>query len=134
MLSLEILYDESGKLKSIITENGKIYEFEYSYEPELRKYYLWKIWINGSFAMLFGRETHVDTSLAYAPDYVYECLWYGENGETIEDSDVYFVVDKMGSLVWAKDIGNRLWSFVNENYGDREKNLGNRVESYTARR
>ena len=131
LLSLEISYDETGKLESITTENGKVYDFDYLYNSQLRKYYLWKVFVNGSATMFFGRETHVDSSLIYAPDYVYECLWYGENGETIEDSDVYFVIDKMGSLVWAKDIGNKLWNFENVNYGDRDRNVGNRVKSYT---
>lgn len=131
MLSVIITYDAKNNLNSIVTEKGRTYVFEYSENSTLRRDYLWRLLIDGSYSMLFGTEPHIDETIQeYNPDYVYDNYRHMDDGETIENSDVYFTVDKMGNIVRILDIYDNYWKFNYVNYGDRERNLGNRLTSY----
>ena len=130
ILTVSIVYDEEGNLDYILDENGKNYNFNYSYNPNLRKRFLSQVWIDGSHSILFGTETHTESIHELFPDYVYNRVSYLDDGEVIEGETIYYYVEKMGNVVSISDLEDNLWDFYYCNYGDRTRNLGNRLESY----
>lgn len=130
ILTVSIVYDEEGNLDYILDENGKNYNFNYSYNPNLRKSFLSQVWIDGSYSMLFGTEIHTESVHELFPDYVYNRVSYMDDGELIEDETIYYYVEKMGNIVSISDLEDNLWDFYYCNYGERSRNLGNRLESY----
>lgn len=129
LLSVEIIYDSEGNLDKVITEKAVEYDFEYSYNSEMRKKYLWRIWVNDTYYMLFGIHKSGANSFDPIDSYLYNTFWYLENDETIDESNVFFYTDKMGNIVDFNATESH-WNFEYCNAGDRAKGLGNRLESY----
>lgn len=127
---VEITYDSDGNLVRITTEKGVEYELEYMYDSELRKDYLWRIWINDEFAMLFSVDKVEESNYVHLDAFAYNILWYVEDGETIDDSIIYYYSDKYGNIVDIHDIGDNLYSLNYCNTGNRTRGLGNRLDSY----